>query len=256
MALAGVEAEPGAVTAYAYAYYLLIAGVTATGAALSLGTLASLVERIADGGRRAAASFLVENVPVALVVLAPFLAGVACFGEPVVELALGGSLGEERVALLMDVFAMLVPFAVANAAVALVWPAALALGAARFAAGVGIGQVVAQVVAVAILRGDTLAVAAAHSAIGLVAVAVLWSRVCGRASLGAARRLVWALAPVALATLVMVAVRALAGAEVSLGEALVLSPVAVAGYVVTGSLAGAGLFAGLPVAGALARRRS
>lgn len=254
VALAGVEAEPGAVTAYAYAYYLLIAGVTATGAALSLGTLASLVERISAAGRRAAGDFLVENIPVALVVLAPFLVGVACFGEPVIELALGGSLGQERVELLMDVFAVLAPFAVANAVIALVWPAALALGEARFAAGVGVAQVAAQIVAVAVLAGDTLAVAAAHSVIGLAALAVLWVRVCRGCWVGAAVRLARALAPVLVASVIMIAVRALAGEDVSLPEAGTLSLVALAGYLLAGSVAGPALFAGLPVAGALARR--
>lgn len=255
VALAAVGGEPGDVTAYAYGYYLLIAAVTATGSALSLGTLASLVGAIAADGRRAVGDYAAGTVPVALAVLVPFVAVTVAFGEPLIEVVLGDAFDPEGYEDIVEVIAALAPFAFANAAVVLIWPAALALGQQRFVAWVGLGQILAMVALAVALRGSIVGVAASQSAVAIAVLAVIWVRVCGRDAGRAAVRLARALAPVALAALGIAAVRLVAGDGVGLAEALLLVPLSLAAYLAIGTAVAPGLFAGLPVVGLPARRR-
>jgi len=102
VALIAVSGAVGAVTAYTYAYFLAALLVSVTLNTIAFVMLPAVVAALEERGPAAAREAMDFAVPTALFLYVPVAVAYACFGRPVLDAVLGGSLNAENLALLWD----------------------------------------------------------------------------------------------------------------------------------------------------------
>lgn len=251
--LAGIDAAPGQLTAYAYAYFLVAAALTVTATAGSLVALPRIVAEVSRGGRSAAADLLVRVVPLSIAAAAPLLVIGAAFGEPVLHLLLDPSLGASTVRTLQRVLEVLVVLGLANAVGVIAWPIAIALGRERAVLWISALIVLAQLGAVLVVSGDPRVVAASQAVVAVFGACALLVAALGGSAWATARRIAVRAAPVGLLLAPVVLLRELVGTPPAVAAAAI-GCAALAAYAVVGVRLWPGLFSGLPLVGRLAPR--
>jgi peptidoglycan biosynthesis protein MviN/MurJ (putative lipid II flippase) len=131
ISVASVSGDPGAITAYTYAYFAVVLMLTLSSPSLALVTLPALVARIGREGRDSVVRHFMDITPFAFAVLAPLLVLFAAYGEPMVQTVFEDSLSSATISLLFDLALVLSLAAVPTALVYLAAATSLALGHAR-----------------------------------------------------------------------------------------------------------------------------
>ncbi|HEV2770901.1 MAG TPA: lipid II flippase MurJ [Solirubrobacteraceae bacterium] len=236
IALVAVSGAVGAVTAYTYAYFVAAVMVGVTLNSIAFVMLPGVVTALAERGPSAARQTLDFAVPTALFLFVPVAAAYACFGRPVVDAVLGGSLSAENIGLLWDASRIFLAGGIVQALLA---PAgAVLLAMRRLRALVVPALILLPIHAVAVLVVKApVAVAVAHTALtAVLVVPVLMVGFGRREALRAAGSLVRAVPAVVLAAVVVVPAVLLpdpAGPWTALG----LGALGVGAYLVVGVLA-------------------
>jgi O-antigen/teichoic acid export membrane protein len=171
IALAAVSGTAGAVTGYAYAYFLAITLSGVTASTLGLTTMPQLVQALSDQGRRVARAYLIDVAPFGAFLFLPLAAGYAFLGHPFVHAVLGRSLTPATIDLLWDTSRIFMIMALTWAIFTPATTLALSMqrfgGLALVSATVGVTQIV--LVLVARSHGP-VAVAVAHGVSGALLV--------------------------------------------------------------------------------------
>lgn len=206
IALAAVSGEPGAVTAYTYAYFVgaLVSGVTVN--AIAFVMVPGMVSAVEKDGERGGAGYLTFAVPVALYLFVPVACAYAFFGLPLLELVFADALGPRGIEILWDASRL---FLAMNVGMALLAPgSALVLTLRRYGAlvwpSVGLLAVhTAVVVPLAITQGAVVA-AVAHAALGALLLVPVLALGLSRQALRCAAVGLWRALPAAALALVFV----------------------------------------------------
>lgn len=172
IALATVSGDVGAVTAYTYAYFVGAFTAAVTINVVSFVMLPGLLTGIERDGEGVIVDYLRFLVPVAVYLFVPAALAYACFGLPVLEAVLGGSLSAETIGLLWDASRLFLAMNLVMAILAPVSAALLALGRLRaLVAGVAVLLPVHTIAVVAAdAGGGPIAVAVAHVVVGAALV--------------------------------------------------------------------------------------
>jgi peptidoglycan biosynthesis protein MviN/MurJ (putative lipid II flippase) len=102
LALAAISDRAGAVTGYAYAYFVAVTISGVTSATLGVTTMPQLVQALRERGNAVAREYLDAVAPFSVLLYLPLAAGYACFGRPFVDAILQGPLTPATVDLLWD----------------------------------------------------------------------------------------------------------------------------------------------------------
>jgi peptidoglycan biosynthesis protein MviN/MurJ (putative lipid II flippase) len=190
--LAAVSDRPGAVTGYAYGYFIAVTISGVTSSTLGLTTMPQLVQALRDddGGvtRRFGVmrNYLNTVAPFSVFLYLPLAAGYASFGRPFLDAVLHGSLQPDTIDLLWDVSRVFMLMALGWAVLAPVTTLALSLemfgGIALVSAVVVAVQ--ALLVAVASTHGP-ITVAGAHALSGTLLVVLVLALVFRREAIRA-----------------------------------------------------------------------
>jgi O-antigen/teichoic acid export membrane protein len=181
IALAVISNDPGAITAYSYAYFLSSMILTISSLPLGLVTLPDLVTRIAREGTNAVEDHFLRVTPYALAVLTPLLFAYAADGRPLLEAIFADSLTDGTIDLLYDLGLVLGAMAIPTALLFLGGIVTLALGRSRAYLTVGLTGIAIQapiVIAVSFL--GPRAVAGGHAATSLAITALMLATAFGR----------------------------------------------------------------------------
>jgi peptidoglycan biosynthesis protein MviN/MurJ (putative lipid II flippase) len=151
ISLRSLPGESGTITAYVYAFSLIMALLAVTSISASTVALPDLVRRMQRKDPEAeAADYVVRLSIVSLAAMVPLLAAAAAFGLPLFEAILSDALTPERVRLLYHVVLVLIPMGLLFVVTAIATPVVLARGRERLmvlmAAVVLGGQLVADVI--------------------------------------------------------------------------------------------------------------
>jgi peptidoglycan biosynthesis protein MviN/MurJ (putative lipid II flippase) len=131
IALASVSNDPGAITAYSYAYFLVGLALAISSFPLGLVTIPELVEDYARRGREATREYITRIAPYAFAVLAPTIAAFAICGKPVLELVFEDSLSDHAIDVIYGAGVALGVSTVPQTLLFLTASVALAIGRAR-----------------------------------------------------------------------------------------------------------------------------
>lgn len=196
LGLSVLSADPGAITTYSYAFFIVSLMVNVSSLPLSLVTMPDLLARVARQGMAAAEEQLETMAPYAFAVLAPLLAGFAAYGHPLLEAVFEGSLSPSNIDLLYDLGLILGVMAIPNALLFLAGAVTLALGRARLFLLVGAVSVAVQtVVVISLSTFGPLAVAAGHVGTAVVTTSLLLRVTYGRRWLDVTASALWRSAP-------------------------------------------------------------
>jgi peptidoglycan biosynthesis protein MviN/MurJ (putative lipid II flippase) len=102
VALAAISDRAGAVTGYAYAYFIAVTISGVTSATLGLTTMPQLVQALRERGSAVAREYLDSVAPFSVLLYLPLAAGYACFARPFLDAILQGPLTPATVDLLWD----------------------------------------------------------------------------------------------------------------------------------------------------------
>ncbi len=236
VALVAVSGAVGAVTAYTYAYFLAALLVSVTLNTIAFVMLPGVVAALAQRGPSAAREAMDFAVPTALFLFVPVAVAYACFGRPVLDAVLGGSLSTENLALLWDASRIFLAGSIAQALLAPAGAVLLAMRRYRALAVPALAMLPMHAVVVLVM-GAPVAVAVAHSAfVAVLVIPVLLVGFGRREALRAAGSLVRALPAAVLADVIVVPALLLpepAGPWAALG----LGMIGVGAYLVVGALA-------------------
>jgi O-antigen/teichoic acid export membrane protein len=173
ISLSAISSDESAITAYTYAFYLVVLIVTLGSPALALSTLPDLVGEITRRGTRAAEKHLEKVAPYAFAVVAPLLVALALFGEPVLQGILAHSMSDETVSLMSDLALLLELMALPTTILFLTSAITLALGRSRWFLAVGAaGVLVHAAIVIPLSSLGPRAVAAGHG------VSILFLTIC------------------------------------------------------------------------------
>jgi peptidoglycan biosynthesis protein MviN/MurJ (putative lipid II flippase) len=132
ISLAAISGDPGAITAYTYAFFIVSLALSISSSSIVLVTLPDLVGRIAHEGIEAARHHFRLVTPYMFAVLTPMLVAFAAYGHPVLETIFGDSLSEHTVDLIYDIGLLLSLMAIPSALLFQTSAATLALGRSRW----------------------------------------------------------------------------------------------------------------------------
>jgi O-antigen/teichoic acid export membrane protein len=174
IALAMISGDPGAITAYSYAYFLASMMLAISSLPLGLVTLPDLVIRIASEGRKAAAEHFLRVTPYALAVLMPLVFAYAADARPVLEAVFAHSMSDHTIDLLYDLGLILVAAAIPTALLFLGGMVTLASGRSRAYLAASVAGIAVQVpIVVAASFLGPRAVAAGHAVTSVVITAFI-----------------------------------------------------------------------------------
>jgi len=203
IALAAVSDQVGAVTAYTYAYSLMLLLSAVTSAAIGLVTMPALVSALAQRGPVAAEEYLLSVGPIAVFLYLPLAAAFAVFGRAPLDLVLEGALSDRSIELLWDAARVFLLMGVAWAILAPLTTVALSLRMHSRLAVLAAALIPAQAIAVSVASpSGPLAVAVAHAAVGVALVLAVAVMVFGRKAGGAVLRAVGRSLPAGVLALV------------------------------------------------------
>jgi peptidoglycan biosynthesis protein MviN/MurJ (putative lipid II flippase) len=233
ISLAAVSEDPGAITAYTYAFFTISLFLSISGSSLALVTLPELVARVAQEGAAAARNHLVTVAPYMFAVLAPLLIGFVAYGEPVLDAVFADSLSQPTIDLMYDIGLLLCVMAIPTALMFLTTAITLATGRSKWFLGVGAASVLVH--AAIVIPLSTLgprAVAAGQIASSIVLTALLMAATFGPSWARVALRAFGRSLPALLLASVFVLFRLPLGSDPSLEEALAFGALSVLAYVV------------------------
>jgi peptidoglycan biosynthesis protein MviN/MurJ (putative lipid II flippase) len=232
ISLAAVSNDPGAITAYTYAFFIVALMLAISSGALALVTLPDLVTRIEREGAAAAEHHLARIAPYAFAVLAPLLFLYAAYGEPLLEAILADSLSGGTVSLLYDLGLLLEGIAVPIALMYLVSAVTLATGRSRWFLGVGLASVLAHAAIVfPVSTFGPRAVAGGHIASALLMAVLLMAATYGRRWWRVAVTALWRSMPAFALSTVTIVPRLLLGSDPSAAADTAAACVAALAYV-------------------------
>jgi peptidoglycan biosynthesis protein MviN/MurJ (putative lipid II flippase) len=253
LTLRALPGDSGSITAYVYAYFLIMALLSVTSVSASMVSLPGLVRGIASGDDNAAEEYIVRISVVSLAVVVPLLAGAAGFGLPVLNAIFSGSLAPAKIDLLYHVILVFIPLALLLTVAFIAMPVVLARGRERtllFAAAVVIGS---QLVADVLVSGRSLAPAIAQSAAGCLLALLVLVAATRRKAAETLGRVAVGSAPAVLLALPFVT-GALLDPHGSAAVAVLGAAACTAVYAVAGALLWPSTLGMLPGAAALRRR--
>jgi peptidoglycan biosynthesis protein MviN/MurJ (putative lipid II flippase) len=176
IALATLSHDPGAITAYSYAFFIVGLALAISSFPLGLVTIPELIHDYARRGIAAAREYLVSVPPYAFAVLVPTLVAFAADGKPLLEAVFAHSLSQHAIDLVYEVGLVLSVMAIPSTFVFLTGSVALALGRSRVFLPLSIATLVIQAAfALPLSSISPVAVAAGHAA-NLVLTAALLLR--------------------------------------------------------------------------------
>jgi peptidoglycan biosynthesis protein MviN/MurJ (putative lipid II flippase) len=187
LSLAVLSSDPGAITAYSYAFFLVTMMLTVSSTPLSLVTMPDLVGRVAARGMEAAEEQLRNVAPYAFAVLAPLALGYVAYGEPLLQTIFGGSLSDKTIALLYDLGLILEGTLIPNTLLFLTGAVTLALR--RWGKFLLVGAVSVAIQALLVISLSTFgpkAVAGGHVATSAITAGLLLAATYARAWPGVA----------------------------------------------------------------------
>jgi peptidoglycan biosynthesis protein MviN/MurJ (putative lipid II flippase) len=231
ISLAVISDNPGAITAYTYAFFMISLFLSISGSSLALVTLPELVARIAREGVAAAPKHLQTVAPYMFAVLVPLLVGFVAFGQPVVSAVFEDSLSSSTADLIYDVGVLLCVMAIPCAVLFLTTPITLALGRSKLFLGVGLASVLAHAAIVISLSSlGTRAVAAGHIASSVVLTCLLLAVTFGKGWPMVALRALGRSLPAAAFASVFVLLRLPLGSDPGLGGTFVFGALSALAY--------------------------
>lgn len=174
ISLAGLDAYPGAITAYSYAFFFVSLALNLSFQAIGMAALPALSDEVARSGSESVERYLLSTAPVGFAVAAPLCAGFAAFGQPALRWVFGSVMDPSALDRLYHLGLVCMIMAVPYGLFSLVNVAVLArrrLHAALLAAGGALAIQAALVWAVS--DEGPAAVALAHLAAAVVTVIVV-----------------------------------------------------------------------------------
>jgi putative peptidoglycan lipid II flippase len=233
ISLAAVSEDPGAITAYTYAFFMISLFLSISGSSLALVTLPQLVTRIAQEGAAAARDHLETVAPYMFAVLAPLLLGFAAYGQPVLDAVFADSLSQPTIDLTYDIGLLLSGMAIPAALLFLTTAVTLATGRSKRFLGVGVASVLVHAAIVIPLSAlGPRAVAAGQIASCTVMTSLLMAATFGPGWPAVAlRALARSLPALALAS-VFVLLRLPLGSDPSVAQALAFAALSALAYAV------------------------
>jgi peptidoglycan biosynthesis protein MviN/MurJ (putative lipid II flippase) len=233
ISLAAVSGDPGAITAYTYAFFMISLFLSISGSSLALVTLPQLVTRIAQEGPAAARHHLETVVPYMFAVVAPLLLGFAAYGKPVLDAVFADSLTQSTIDLMYDIGLLLSVMAIPTALMFVTTAITLATGRSKRFLGVGFASVLVHAAIVIPLSAlGPRAVASGQIASSVVMTSLLMAATFGAGWPSVAIRALGRSLPAFALASVFLLLRLPLGADVSLTEALVFSALSAIAYVV------------------------
>ncbi len=196
IAIAALPAVAGTITAYSYAFFIVVLLLNVTSLPIGLVKLPDLVELAREGGPAAVRPQLARTHVLALVLLVPLIVSLLTFREPLLQGVFGQALGTETTHLLAQIAAVLCGFAFGSLVLQLCHSAAIAMGRWRTSLAVCSAGVVLFAVLLA-AAGETGAqnVAALHSVAACATALLLTVVLFGRGAIAFAAEVVRGAAP-------------------------------------------------------------
>lgn len=234
IAIGFVSGATGVVSAYVYAYLATILATGVTSATIGLVTLPGLIKALEDD-EDTGGTYLKETAAFGAFLFLPVALGFACFGRPVVDTVLGGSLTPATLDFFWDAARV---FLVMGLAWAVLVPlTTLALAQQKFAA-LGLSALIAlpvHVLLVSVLSpSGAIWTAVAHAISGVFVYLVVACLLLGRSAPRVTAGVIVSVAPCALLALVFVVPREIFGAPAGLPEAIGALAACTALYLVAG----------------------
>lgn len=212
IALAMVASDPGAATAYSYAYLTLTVLAGTTVGTVGMVTMPLAVEAVAKHGREAAIPFLRDTGAAGFFVYWPLAIVYSMFAFPLIELVFGSSFDDATLDLFWDASRL---FALLGVAWALSFPFTTFALANKMYVRVAVAAVIqlpVHVIAVKLVAGDVFDVAIAHLVTGTFLVFSMAFVVMGASAITAILAMLRKLSPALAIGLVLI------GAAVAIGE--------------------------------------
>lgn len=236
ISIAFLSGGAGTVSAYVYAYLATVTATGVTAAVITTVTLPNLISGLKSAGQAAVRPYLTETSAFGTYMFLPVALGFACFGWPVTDAVLGGSMTLPVLEFFWDSARIFLIMGLIWAIFAPLISIALAQERYRLMAGTALVVVPLHVVLMLLLSdrgelGTTIGQAIAGSTLSFVVLVGLF----GRQSLSAAWDVLVANAPCVLLALVFVAPALLLNVT-SLAAALGAIALCTAAYFVLGTL--------------------
>jgi peptidoglycan biosynthesis protein MviN/MurJ (putative lipid II flippase) len=167
--LRSLPGQTGSITAYVYAFSLIMALLGVTSVTASTVALPDFVRELGRGDPgRAAARYVARLSTVTLAAVVPLLALVAAFGLPLLRGIFSGSIAPDKITLLYHLILVFIPMAVLFATTTIATPVVLARGRERTALLIAVAVLGVQLIADVVVHGHALAVGVAQSTAGIL----------------------------------------------------------------------------------------
>lgn len=237
IAIGFVSGATGIVSGYVYAYLATIMATGVTSATIGLVTLPGLIRALDQHGDDAADTYLRETAAFGVFVFLPVALGFACFGRPVVDAVLGGSLTPATLDFFWDAARVFLVMGVVWAAFVPLTTLALARKQYGRMAIASILVLPVHVILVwALSPSGAIWTAVGHAVSGVLLYLFIAAFLLG----GAAFRVTWhmlvSVAPCALLALTFVLPREVLGAPSSLIGSLLVIAACTAAYLAAGAV--------------------
>jgi peptidoglycan biosynthesis protein MviN/MurJ (putative lipid II flippase) len=231
IAVTALPPAAGTITAYSYAFFLVVLLLNVTSLPIGLVKLPDLVELAHASRAGDLRSQLARTHVLALVLLAPLVVSLITFREPLLQGIFGQALGAGTVDLMADTAAVLCGFAFGSLILQLCHSAAIAMGRWRASLAVcSTGVVVFALLLVAAGQPGALTVAALQSAAVCATALLLTAVLFGRDAVPFGADVIRGAAPVVGLAAVCALPRLATGSAPSLVVALVASLAGLAAY--------------------------
>jgi peptidoglycan biosynthesis protein MviN/MurJ (putative lipid II flippase) len=167
--LRSLPGQTGSITAYVYAYSLIMALLGVTSVTASTVALPDFVRELGRGDAgRTAARYVARLSTVTLAAVVPLLALVAAFGLPLLRGIFSGSIAPDKITLLYHLILVFIPMTVLFATTTIATPVVLARGRERTVLLIAASVLALQLAADIVVHGHALAVGAAQSIAGIL----------------------------------------------------------------------------------------
>ena len=181
IALATLSNDPGAITSYSYAFFIVGLALAISSFPLGLVTMPDLVQDYARRGLVAAREYLVRVPPYAFSVLVPTLVAFAVDGKPLLQAVFAHSLSDHGIDLVYEVGVVLSVMAIPASLLFLTGAVTIALGRTRLFLPLSISSLAIQAALTIPLSSiSPAAVAAGHATTLALTVAILYRMIFGR----------------------------------------------------------------------------
>jgi peptidoglycan biosynthesis protein MviN/MurJ (putative lipid II flippase) len=221
IALASLSGDPGAITAYSYAFFGISLMLAVSSFSIGLVTIPGLVDDFARRGMAAASDYYARVPPYAFAVLVPCLVAFAVDGKPVLDAVFAHILSAPTIDLLFRIALVLGLMAIPAALLFLAGSVMLALGRARRFIAISVASLAIQLALVLPLSSiSPVAVAAGHTGTIAITTILLLRSTFGRSWAQTAATAIRRSAPAFALAVVIVLLRLPFGSDPSAAAAL------------------------------------